>query len=63
MEDVTFVPLDVAALDGALAGGRTLAEGAPASPARTALAALAASIAGVPRAQRRRGLLRRRRTG
>jgi Flp pilus assembly CpaE family ATPase len=63
VEDVAFVPLDVAALDGALAAGRTLAEAASASPARTALAALAASIAGVPRAQRRRGLLRRRSTG
>ena len=63
VEDVVFVPLDVAGVDAALAGGRTLAEAAPGSPARAALADLAASIAGVPRAQRRRGLLRGRRTG
>jgi Flp pilus assembly CpaE family ATPase len=50
------VPLDVAGLDRAVAGGRTLAEAAPASPARTALTALAAELAGVPAAPPRRRL-------
>jgi Flp pilus assembly CpaE family ATPase len=62
VDDVTFVPLDVAGLDAAVAGGRTLAEAAPASPARQALAQLAAQLAGVPaqpRRRTRRGLLRR----
>lgn len=63
VDDVTFVPLDTAAVDAAVAGGRTLAEAAAASPARLALADLAASIAGVARTHRRRGLLRSRRTG
>lgn len=58
VEEVAFVPLDVAGVDSALAGGRTLAEAAPGSPARTALADLAGGIAGVPRGHRKRGLLR-----
>ena len=41
-----LVPYDLAALDGALAGGRTLAEAAPGSPARAALLALARDLAG-----------------
>ena len=63
VEPAGFVPLDVAGVDGALSGGRTLAEAAPSSPARLALADLAAGIAGVPRTHRRRGLLRARRAG
>lgn len=47
--DVVFVPADVAGLDTALAGGRTLAEAAPASPARLALAGVAAELLGVTR--------------
>jgi Flp pilus assembly CpaE family ATPase len=61
--DLDVVPLDVAALDGAVAGGRTLAEAAPGSPARAALSALAASLLGQPSAaggRRRRRLLARR---
>jgi Flp pilus assembly CpaE family ATPase len=61
VDDCVLVPLDVAGLDAATAGGRTLHEAAPASPARTALARLAGSLVGVrpPRAPRR--LLSRRR--
>ena len=59
VDDVAFVPLDVAAVDGALAGGRTLVEAAPGSPARLALADLTAGLVGAPRPQRKRGLLRR----
>ena len=62
VDDVRFVPLDVAGVDGALATGRTLGEAAPASPARLALAALAASLLGVSRQGRpRRDRTRRRR--
>ncbi|MCU1691601.1 MAG: hypothetical protein JWM64_692, partial [Frankiales bacterium] len=39
---------DVAAVDGAVAVGRTLAEAAPSSPARQALAELAAALVGAP---------------
>ena len=56
VEQVRFVPMDVTALDRAVAGGRTLAEAAPASPVRTALTALAAELAGVPAAPPRRRL-------
>jgi len=63
VEDVAFVPLDTAAVDAAVAAGRTLAEAAPTSPVRLALADLAAAVAGVPRTHRRRGLLRTRRAG
>ena len=56
VEQVRFVPLDVAGVDRAVAGGRTLAEAAPTSPVRTALAALAAELAGVPAAPPRRRL-------
>jgi len=61
VEQVRFVPLDVAGVDGAVAGGRTLAESAPTSPARTALTALAAELAGlpVPPPRRRLALARR----
>ena len=60
VEDVAFVPADVTGLDGAIAGGRTLAEAAPTSPARLALQQLAADLVGVPPPQRRRRLLGRR---
>lgn len=58
--DLTVVPQDVAALDGALATGRTLVESAPHSPARTALRDLAAGLVGARTPQRRKSLLRRR---
>lgn len=48
VHDVLLVPHDVAALDAALASGRTLAEAAPASPVRTALLGLARDLAGAP---------------
>ena len=56
VEQVRFVPLDVAGVDRAVAAGRTLAEAAPASPVRAALTALAAELAGVPAAPPRRRL-------
>ncbi|CAA9490667.1 MAG: Type II/IV secretion system ATPase TadZ/CpaE, associated with Flp pilus assembly [uncultured Solirubrobacteraceae bacterium] len=61
VEQVRFVPLDVAGVDRAVATGRLLGEAAPTSPVRTALAALAAELAGVPAAppRRRRALARR----
>ena len=58
VQDVMFVPQDVAGLDAALAAGRTLVEAVPASPVRAALAALAASLLGV-QPQRQRRLLHR----
>lgn len=61
VEQVAFVPADVAGLDRALAAGRMLAEAAPTSPARTAMTALAAELAGVSTpAPRRRRLVARR---
>lgn len=60
-----FVPEDRAALDAALAAGRTLTEVAPRSPARLAIRDLAVELAGVPvpgagrRRASRRGPLRR----
>ncbi len=59
IQNVVFVPQDVAGLDASLAAGRTLAEAVPTSPARTALAALAASLVGVRPPARRRRLLHR----
>ena len=56
VEQVRFVPLDVAGVDRAVVGGRTLAEAAPTSPVRAALTALAAELAGVPAAPPRRRL-------
>jgi Flp pilus assembly CpaE family ATPase len=50
-----LLPFDPAALDAALATGRTLGEARPASPLRRAVAELAASLTGVPaRTGRRR---------
>ena len=61
VDDVRFVPLDVAGVDSALATGRTLGEAAPASPTRLALASLAAGLLGVARGGRpRRRVLSRR---
>lgn len=61
VQDITFVPLDMPALDTALATGRTLNETAPSSPARLALAGLAAGLTATrtPRRRRRRSLLGR----
>jgi MinD-like ATPase involved in chromosome partitioning or flagellar assembly len=57
--DLVVVPADTAALDAAVAAGRTLTEAAPASPARLALAGLAAGLVGAPPAARPRRLLGR----
>ncbi len=57
--DVHPVPLDVSAIDGAVAAGRTLVEGAPSSPARQAIAALAGHLVGAPVGGRRRRFGRR----
>jgi MinD-like ATPase involved in chromosome partitioning or flagellar assembly len=62
VEQVRLVPLDVPALDSAVATGRTLVEIAPASAARLALADLAAEIVGVAPGPRRRGRSRARRS-
>jgi Flp pilus assembly CpaE family ATPase len=60
VSEPVLVPLDVAGVDAALAGGRLLHEASPGSPARAALAALAASLAGVSRqAKARRRFARR----
>lgn len=56
VEQVRFVPLDVAGVDRAVAAGRLLAEAAAGSPVRTALTALAAELSGVPTAPPRRRL-------
>lgn len=54
-----LVPLDVPALDAAVAAGRPLREVAPSSPARLALAGLAAGLLGrAAQPRRRRRLLR-----
>ena len=62
--EAVLVPHDLAALDAALASGRTLAETAPGSPARSVLLDLARDLAGVPAPSRagrhRAGLFRRR---
>jgi MinD-like ATPase involved in chromosome partitioning or flagellar assembly len=61
VSEAVLIPADVAALDRALATGRTLAEAAPASPARVAVRALAADLVGAvpPAPLRRRGPARR----
>ena len=59
IDDVRLIPLDVNAVDGALASGRTLVEAAPSSPARQAIAALAGHLVGVPVGGRRRRFGRR----
>ena len=59
VDEVWFVPLDVAGVDGAVALGRTLTEAAPGSPARQAISGLAASVIGAASRPRKRRLLRR----
>jgi Flp pilus assembly CpaE family ATPase len=59
VEDPWFVPLDTAAVDGAVAVGRTLTEAAPGSPARQAILALARSLVGVSAPAGRRRFPRR----
>jgi len=44
VEEVTFLPYDLASLDRALLAGRTLGEVAPQSPLRQAFTALAARL-------------------
>jgi Flp pilus assembly CpaE family ATPase len=48
IDDVRFIPLDVAAFDTMLATGRTLVEAAPKSPARQALRSLAQELSESP---------------
>ncbi len=59
VEQLWLVPQDTAALDDALAAGRTLTETATTSDVRLALRELAASVVGMPAPARRRGLFRR----
>ena len=60
VEQLTVVPHDGAAVDAAVATGRTLSETAPSSPTRLALSGLAAGLLGVaPPQRRRRGRLAR----
>ena len=59
VQDVSFIPHDVAGVDTAVAAGRTLAEASPASPVRQAIQALAASLVGATVPARKRRLLRR----
>lgn len=47
VDEVTFIPFDLAGLDSALAAGRALGEVAPGSPARQAHREIAAALAGV----------------
>jgi Flp pilus assembly CpaE family ATPase len=49
-----FVPLDLAAVDGAVSAGRTLTEHAPRSPARQAVRELATTVVAIPAIPRRR---------
>lgn len=59
VDEVSFIPLDTAGVDGAVAIGRTLAEAAPGSAARQAMSALAASLIGADAPAKKRRLLRR----
>lgn len=59
VDDVHLIPLDISAVDGAVAAGRTLVEGAPSSPARQAIAGLAGTLVGAPPGGRRRRFGRR----
>lgn len=59
VEDVAFVPLDVAGLDAAVASGRTLGEAVPGSPARQAIQALAAALVDAPAPRKKRRVLQR----
>lgn len=60
VERVTVVPVDLPALDAAVAAGRPLAQAAPDSPARLALRDFAAGLVGSRAPERRRRLLLRR---
>lgn len=63
LADPSFLPMDVAACDAALAGGRTLVEAAPSSTLRRSIRELAADLAGAGapgRSGRRWGRGRRR---
>ncbi len=59
VDEVFVIPQDTAALDAAVAVGKTLVEASPQAPARLALQRLAASLVGAPAPKRRRRLLRR----
>lgn len=59
VDDVHLIPLDISAVDGAVAAGRTLVEGASSSPARQAIAGLAGTLVGAPPGGRRRRFGRR----
>lgn len=59
VEDLHVVPHDVAAVDGALVGGRTLLEAAPESPVRRALRDLAGALGGTASVRDRRRRTRR----
>jgi MinD-like ATPase involved in chromosome partitioning or flagellar assembly len=59
VSDASFIPLDIASYDAALAAGRMLSEVAEKSPARKALQSLAAKLIGAPTPQRRRLRLQR----
>ena len=59
VDEVFVIPQDTAALDAAVAVGKTLAEASPQAPARQALQRLAASLVGAPAPKRKRRLLRR----
>ncbi len=59
VDALTTVPLDLVAMDAAVATGRSLQEAAPESPARLALAALAADLVGAVRPAPRRRFARR----
>jgi Flp pilus assembly CpaE family ATPase len=56
VRDVSFIPLDTASYDAAIASGRMLGEVAEKSPARKALQSLAAALVGAPAPRRRRRL-------
>jgi MinD-like ATPase involved in chromosome partitioning or flagellar assembly len=56
VDDLVLVPLDMGAVDGAVATGRTLTEAAASSPIRHALADLAAGLVGAQKQVRRRRL-------
>ena len=56
IDEVRLLQLDLTAVDGAVAAGRTLSEAAPSSALRLALADLAAGLVGAQRPPRRRRL-------
>ncbi|MDX6199122.1 MAG: hypothetical protein QOJ79_2273 [Actinomycetota bacterium] len=56
VEGIVLLPLDVSAVDGAVAAGRTLTESVPSSSLRLALAELAAGLVGAQKPVRRRRL-------